>query len=576
MMKKIILSNIFLLFILNSFLSAQNINFSEITNFDNPAVKKSVNETVTTPMFIRGNFVEIGVHTAGSFGSDRNQAVPAGYHPTGTMNTSNLILGFACDHQKDGWEAGSPAFMGDYFVPGAPVEGWGVEWNIGNDSRNFLNYGAIADWYNLPVFYSVHNTQFFKIETAQKKQVVWIGEAINGEEKLRIKQTVNLGLNDTYFTVEMVLTNIGTVALDSVEYFRCVDPDNEQRWTGVYRTNSYVIAQPHTGNNNDTALVASRGYVYNAPLILGTLDERAQVSTEGNMEMGEVITDPDEILESPNMPNINEPLSGDYQLGLAFRLGKLEPAECATFTFFYNMEDVAVNEVYFPLTADYTYNYDSEEAKYLFANNSWGSGVTAISELYWDFDSDGVFDATGDSVFHALPCPANHEITLTVELCNGERYSVKKIIPLEEVFAEIIAPEVVCFGDSANLITEYSGGSENFISFLWASENAALSSLTTDSTTFYAQNEGLFEISFLVIDANGCSATDIVNVLVPPKIETELLAVDILCFGDSSGTISQTSSGGFLPLEFLWSNNETTQNIENLPAGKYFIPIAWN
>ena len=43
---------------------------------------------------------------------------------------SNLnALGFVADYGRDGWTVGTPAFSGDYFTPGSPFEGWGVEFN---------------------------------------------------------------------------------------------------------------------------------------------------------------------------------------------------------------------------------------------------------------------------------------------------------------------------------------------------------------------------------------------------------------------------------------------------------------
>ena len=91
-------------------------------------------------VFLKGEFVEIGVHPAGSFGS--STAAPSGYH----SNAPGNRLGFVCDINKDGWNNGVPKLMGDYFVPGLPEEGWGMQWfsnASGTVKTDFYNFGLM-------------------------------------------------------------------------------------------------------------------------------------------------------------------------------------------------------------------------------------------------------------------------------------------------------------------------------------------------------------------------------------------------------------------------------------------------
>jgi hypothetical protein len=73
-------------------------------------------------IFLRGQFVEVGIHNVGSYGT--NGAAPSGSAYAGRR------LGFIADFDMNGWSnyAGSctpfcARFAGDYFVPGSPVEG---------------------------------------------------------------------------------------------------------------------------------------------------------------------------------------------------------------------------------------------------------------------------------------------------------------------------------------------------------------------------------------------------------------------------------------------------------------------
>ena len=80
-------------------------------------------QIVGANVFLKGEFVEVGINTCGAYGSPT--APPAGYHPT------EGGLGFVADWESDGWTEGTPDYCGDYFVPGSPVEGWQIQ--IGDD-----------------------------------------------------------------------------------------------------------------------------------------------------------------------------------------------------------------------------------------------------------------------------------------------------------------------------------------------------------------------------------------------------------------------------------------------------------
>lgn len=72
--------------------------------------------------FMRLNFIEVGVGSGGFFGTTGNS--PAGYHARPSQGASNPnILGYLADPDDTQWTD----YHGDFFVPGSPVEGWGIE-----------------------------------------------------------------------------------------------------------------------------------------------------------------------------------------------------------------------------------------------------------------------------------------------------------------------------------------------------------------------------------------------------------------------------------------------------------------
>lgn len=67
-------------------------------------------------IFLKGNYIELGVNNMASFGT--NRTAPSNFFYSGKR------LGFIADFDKNGFSGSpKPSFAGDYFVPGIPLEG---------------------------------------------------------------------------------------------------------------------------------------------------------------------------------------------------------------------------------------------------------------------------------------------------------------------------------------------------------------------------------------------------------------------------------------------------------------------
>jgi len=112
-----------------------------------------------------------------------------------------------------------------------------------------------------------------------------------------------------------------------------------------------------------------------------------------------------------------------------------------------------------------------------------------------------------------------------------------------------------------------SGGTAPY-SYLWS--NGETTQFINDLAP------GLYTV--VVTDDNDCSsAEESVEVLAVDctsmSIELETI-INNLCFGRDEGSITLSIIGGEQPYSFLWSNQETSQNISDLAAGMYTITIT--
>ena len=115
-----------------------------------------------------------------------------------------------------------------------------------------------------------------------------------------------------------------------------------------------------------------------------------------------------------------------------------------------------------------------------------------------------------------------------------------------------------------NLIINTGGFSEQFEaaceSFTWTSGDG--NTYTTSGTYDYIAGGGI------------CSDTMRLHLIVSPPININVNSVNVLCFGESNGSINVSVSGGIAPYNYLWNTGETTQDLSNLPEGIYEVTVT--
>lgn len=180
-------------------------------------------------------------------------------------------------------------------------------------------------------------------------------------------------------------------------------------------------------------------------------------------------------------------------------------------------------------------------------NYSWSTGENTQQILATG--TPGTADTTVYSVTvsDSLGCSAMADVTVIAE-------QPIDVIPM--------VTDVDCNGNGNGSINLMVAGGTGTYTYLWNTND------TTQSIS--GLNGGNYSVD--VTDSNGCTAATTVASVDEPAAALGAMVdaiTDVSCFGDSTGTVSVTISGGTQPYNFQWSNGDTTEDLTGLPAGSY-------
>lgn len=179
-------------------------------------------------------------------------------------------------------------------------------------------------------------------------------------------------------------------------------------------------------------------------------------------------------------------------------------------------------------------------------NYSWSDGSTTsiLTNV-----SAGMYDLT---VTDANGCTASYHYELTQ--------------PLEAISIEFTHSDVLCYGDATGAINATVDGGTAPYAYTWSNGS------TSDNISGIPAGN----YTLTVTDELGCVLTNSSQVSQPSAPLTGVsIPTDINCYGDNTGVVSLSISGGTAPYNYQWSNSgnvilsQTSATILNLPADSY-------
>ena len=189
---------------------------------------------------------------------------------------------------------------------------------------------------------------------------------------------------------------------------------------------------------------------------------------------------------------------------------------------------------------------------------SWAADVVTISGTPTE---SGTFNFTVDLLGGCGSVSANGSITVNTPQ------------PVDVVIAADANP--VCDGTAVTLTATPANGGANPV-YQWQ-VNGLNAGTNSDVFSYTPVDNDAVTVILTSDDAcvTGNPATSSPVIIIVNSVPAGTTAVtDVLCFGQATGAVDLTVSGGTAPYTFLWDNGETTEDLADVAAGTYNVIIT--
>lgn len=159
--------------------------------------------------------------------------------------------------------------------------------------------------------------------------------------------------------------------------------------------------------------------------------------------------------------------------------------------------------------------------------------------------------------------------TYTGIIMDANQCSVTNSITITEPSADSLVltqTNDLCFGASLGTATANFVNPNGAVVYSWNNNQSGATITGLVANTYNVTST----------DANSCSFTGSVVISQPPAITLQVPVTNILCFGQTNGTITVTPTGGTgAPYTYTWSPNVSTDSVATaLAAGAYIVSVT--
>lgn len=212
------------------------------------------------------------------------------------------------------------------------------------------------------------------------------------------------------------------------------------------------------------------------------------------------------------------------------------------------------------LSTSVTSNYNGQDISCNGSNNGSASvivsgGVPSYSYLWSNGATTAAVNGLSSGTYNVVVTDLNN--------CNTSSSVTINQPPV--ITISTLNQNILCFGGSNGMIDATVVGGVAPYSYLWSN-----GSLVQDPMNLQV---GSYTLS--VTDANGCTGVN-TTVLTGPSSALSITEthVNVLCIGQSTGSINITPTGGTAPYTYLWNTGQTSEDIFSIPAGTYNVLLS--
>jgi len=140
--------------------------------------------------------------------------------------------------------------------------------------------------------------------------------------------------------------------------------------------------------------------------------------------------------------------------------------------------------------------------------------------------------------------------------------------PERSVSVDLQVKNLTCYGRfDGSAIAEASGGTAPY-NYFWHQYNATIGT----GSTIVSLHAGDYFLQ--VFDANNCKKEAYFSVTEPSEMILYPEANPVTCKGAKNGLVGIQIVGGNSPYKILWNTNDTTNIVNNLGAGQYYVTVT--
>lgn len=282
--------------------------------------------------YLLGDLVEVGINWGGHEGTWTHATFAP--HERGPAFNDDVEHGFVANPAMDGWGN----YDGDFFSPGTPENGWGLE--IGG--VNYHNNAKPEFWAGGPQ-QDIDGGLTDYFVTGDCIEVHWEGSILGIDIHIVYKLTTT----ELYYVTEVTLTNTTAADILNLYYYRNLDPDNNQQIGWGFVTTNTIQAQPNA--TCEIALVSAEQFnIWDSYFGLGAIGDQFRVTYGGfsNRDASNIWNGIAPLVGTTGSSSV-----GDQGISLAYYIDNLEAGTEETFQFTVVMSeddvDAAIGSLYF-------------------------------------------------------------------------------------------------------------------------------------------------------------------------------------------------------------------------------------